>query len=86
MDPIQIVIIAVSVVLTSLFIALGIQFWFILKEVRLSMQKVNHMLDDACKVTGVVGEGAENVQGLVNGLKTGLAIVSSIRKKGEDNE
>ena len=86
MDPIQIVIIAVSTLLTTLFIALGIQLWFILKEVRLSMQKVNKMLDDGCKVSGAIGEGAENVQGLVNGLKAGFAIMSSMKKKGDDNE
>jgi hypothetical protein len=86
MDPIQIVIIVVSTLLTTLFIALGIQLWFILKEMRIAMTKVNRMLDDGCKVTGAIGEGAENVQGLVNGLKAGFAIMSSMKKKGEDHE
>lgn len=86
MEPTQIVIIAISIVLTSLFIALGIQLWFILKEVRISIQKVNKMLDDTGRVTGAVGEGFSNVSGLMSGLKTGLSLVTSLRKKGEDNE
>ena len=86
MDPTQVVIISVSVVLTSLFVALGVQFWFILKEVRRSIEKVNKMLDDGGRVTGAVGEGFSNVTGLMSGIKTGLNLVTSLRKKGEHDE
>jgi hypothetical protein len=86
MDPTQIVIIAISIVLTSLFIALGVQVWFILKEVRISVQKVNKMLDDAGRVSGAVGDGFSNVSGLMNGIRTGLSLVTSLHKKGEENE
>jgi len=86
MDPTQVVIIAISIVLTSLFIALGVQVWFILKEVRLSVQKVNKMLDDAGRVSGAVGEGFSNVSGLMTGIKTGLSLVTSLHKKGGNNE
>jgi hypothetical protein len=86
MEPTQIVLIAISVVLTTLFIALGVQVWFILKEIRVSLTKVNKMLDDAGKVTGAVGEGVTNVSGLMNGIKAGMSLVTSIRKKGENDE
>jgi hypothetical protein len=86
MEPTQIVLIAISIVLTSLFIALGIQLWFILKEIRISIMKVNKMLDDAGRVTGVVGEGVSNVSGLMNGLKAGMSLVTSMRKKGDSDE
>lgn len=86
MEPTQIVLIAISIVLTSLFIALGIQFWFILKEIRNSLVKVNKMLDDAGRVTGVVGEGVSNVSGLMNGIKAGMALVTSMKKKGDSDE
>ncbi len=85
MEPVQIVIIAVSILLTTLFLALGVQVWFILKEIRGSMQRVNKMLDDAGKVTGAVGEGVSNMTGLVNGLKAGLSIATSLRKKGDES-
>jgi len=86
MEPVQLVIIAISVILTSLFIALGIQFWFILKEVRGSMQRVNKMLDDTGKITGAFGDGVSNMSGLMNGLRAGISLVTSLQKKGEKNE
>lgn len=86
MEPTQIVIIAISIVLTSLFIALGIQFWFILKEIRGTVIRLNKMLDDAGRVTGAVGEGFNNVNGLMSGIKAGLSLVTSLKKKGESDE
>jgi len=83
MEPVQIVIIGISIVLTSLFIALGVQFWFILKEVRGSLQRVNSMLDDAAKVTHAVGGGLTNMSGLMNGIKSGMSLVTTLRNKGE---
>jgi hypothetical protein len=86
MDPTQVVIIAISIVLTSLFIALGVQVWFILKEFRISIQKVNKMLDDGGRVSGAVGDGFSNVSGLMTGIKTGLSLVTSMHKKGSNDE
>lgn len=85
MDPIQLVIIVISLALTILIVVLGIQVFFILKEIRRSMQKMNKILDDFGKVTGSVGEGAQNLSGLVSGIKAGMGVFSSLRKKGEDH-
>ncbi|OGG24231.1 hypothetical protein A3A79_03525 [Candidatus Gottesmanbacteria bacterium RIFCSPLOWO2_01_FULL_43_11b] len=86
MDPIQLLIIVVTLILTILLVVLGIQMWFILKEIRISIQKMNKMLDDMQKVTGTVGEGVSNLGGVMSGLKAGLSIFSSLRKKGEGDE
>lgn len=86
MEPIQLVIIVVTCILTILIVVLGIQVWLILKEIRLSLQKMNKMLDDMQKVTGTVGEGVSNLGGIVAGMKAGLSLFSSLRKRGEDNE
>lgn len=83
MDPVQLVIIIISLSLTILIIVLGAQVFFILKEVRRSLQKTNKMLDDFGKVTGSVGEGAQNLSGLVSGIKSGMNVFSSLRKKGD---
>ena len=81
MDAIQLVIIFISFILTTLFVFLGVQMWFILKEIRLTIQKMNKMLDDMGKVTGTVGDTATGVSGLMNGIKTGLNFFSSLRRK-----
>ena len=84
MDPIQLVIIIVTSILTILFVVLGIQVWHILKEIRISVQKMNKMLDDMGRITGAVGQSAENFGGLLSGIKAGLSIFSSLRKKDAD--
>ena len=85
MDATQLTIIIISFALAILLIILGIQVWFILKEMRTSLQKMNKMLDDAGKVSGAVSEGVIGMSGFVNGLKTGIsAITSLIHHKEEE--
>ncbi len=84
MDPIQLTIIGVSVTLTILLVVLGIQVFYILKEIRFSVQKTNKMLDDAGKVSGTVSEGVTSMSGFMNGIKSGLQMISALQKKGEE--
>lgn len=86
MDPVQITIITISFVLTILIVALGVQVWFILKEMRGSLIRMNKMLDDGGKVTGAVSDGVENVGGFLTGIKAGMSMFSSLRKKGDPDE
>ncbi len=86
MDIVQLVIIVISFILTFLVVLLGVQVWHILKEMRLSIQKMNKMLDDMGKVTGTVGESFAGMSGLVSGLKAGLSIFSGLRKKESEDE
>lgn len=84
MDPVQITIIAVSLILTALIVVLGVQVWYILKEMRISIQKMNKMLDDGGKVTGAVSEGVSGIGGLLNGIKSGLSFFSALRGKKKE--
>lgn len=86
MDPIQFTIVGVSVTLTILLVVLGIQVYLILKEFRISVQKANKMLDDAGKVTESVSTGVTSVGGFLNGIKSGIAMITSLRHKGDDHE
>lgn len=86
MDPTQLTIIVISFALAILLIILGIQVWYILKEIRLSLQKMNKMLDDAGKVSGTISEGIVGMSGFVNGLKTGISAVTSLLHKKEEAE
>lgn len=84
MDPIQLTIIGVSITLTILLVVLGIQVFYILKEIRFSVQKTNKMLDDAGKVSGTVSEGVTSMSGFMNGIKSGLQMITALQKKGEE--
>ncbi len=86
MDPVQLTIIIISFALALLFIVLGIQVSFILKEMRLSLQKMNKMLDDAGKVSGTISEGIVGMSGFMNGLKTGMSAITSLLHKKEEPE
>jgi hypothetical protein len=85
MDPIQLTIIGVSITLTLLLVILGIQVYLILKEFRISLQKTNKMLDDAGKVTETVSDGVSSMSGFMNGIRTGLSMITSL-KKGKNDE
>lgn len=80
MDPVQLTIILISFTLTILIVVLGIQVWFILGEMRVSLQKMNKMLDDAGKVSGTVSDGVASMSGFMQGIKTGLSMITSLKK------
>jgi hypothetical protein len=86
MDAIQFTIIAISFTLTILLVVIGVQMYYILKEVRLSVHKVNKMLDDAGKISGTVSDGVTSVSGFVNGIRAGISLIGSLKSKGESHE
>ncbi len=86
MDPIQLTIIGVSLTLTVLVVVLGIQVYLILKEIRSSIQKANKMLDDAGIVTGTVSEGVTSMSGFINGIRSGISLITSLKHKGDLHE
>lgn len=87
MDPVQLTIIIISFILTLLLVLLGVQVWYILKEIRTAIFKTNTMLDDAKKVTGTVGDSVSSMSGVVSGIKAALSVFKSFRKKnGEEGE
>ena len=86
MDPVQLTIIIISFALAILLIVLCIQVFYILKEMRGSMQRMNKMLDDAGKISGSVSEGVVGMSGLVSGLKAGLSFITSLKGKQEDED
>jgi hypothetical protein len=84
MDPVQLTIIIISFILTTLVVILSIQVWHILGEFRQSIVKVNKMLDDGGKVSGVISDSATSVAGFISGIKTGMNVLSMFKKKKEE--
>lgn len=87
MDPIQLIIAAISIVLTILFIILGIQLFFILKEFRVSVKKVNGFLSGAESISQTLTKSASDMASLASGLKVGLSFVTKLlNRKGDKYE
>ena len=98
MDPIPVAILFSIVTLTTTLAVLSIQVWNILKEFRItiqkmngildestgSVQKVNKMLDDAGKVSGTVSDGVVQASGFISGIKTGITALNAVFKKKEE--
>jgi hypothetical protein len=84
METTQLIIIIVTVAITALLIILGIQVFYILKEMRVSLKKVNKMLDDAGRVTGTVGDSVTNFGGFMNGLKAGFSAIAALKGKKDE--
>ncbi len=63
MDSVQLVLLIVIILLTILLIVLGVQVFFILRDVRRALGKANKVLDDA-------GSIAESVQAPITALSS----------------
>lgn len=70
-DPVQMLLLFVIIVLTILLVVLGIQVYFILKELRNTIRKANKVLDNANSITENIQEPLSALSSLVVGLKSG---------------
>ena len=97
MDFAQITLIAVIILLTVLLIALGVQVFLILRELRKTVSKANRVLDNTESITQSVSAPLSSLSSISMGIKTGASFLNLIKKiiapdstkkknKGEDNE
>ena len=72
MDTVQIVLLIIVVIITTLLVSLGIQIFFLIKEIRLGIQKAHTILD---KVTHL----GDSVTGSVGSLLKGTSLITVIK-------
>lgn len=80
-DTAQAVLLLVVIVLTALLVLLGIQVFFILREVRRTIMKANKVLDNTASITEAVTGPITALSTLTAGLKAGTLISTLINKK-----
>lgn len=80
-DTAQAVLLLVVVVLTSLLVVLGIQVFFILREIRRTISKANEVLDNTASITQAVTGPISALSTITAGLKTGSIIGSILNRK-----
>jgi hypothetical protein len=80
MDIAQVALFVVIIVLAILFVALGIQVFFILREFRKTVTKANKVLDNTNIITESVSSPLSSLSGLVSGLKTVTPFLSFFKK------
>jgi len=80
-DSTQLILLFVIVVLTILLLVLGVQVFFILKELRKTIFKMNKVLDDASSITESVSEPISSISSIVSGIKTGAFVANILKGK-----
>lgn len=77
-DSVQIVLFVVISVLTILLVVLGVQVYFILKEVRKTIQHANNVISHASSITENISKPISSLASLSTGVKA--ASVVSVAK------
>jgi uncharacterized membrane protein len=85
-DPAQILLFIVILVLTILLVVLGIQVFFILRDLRKTIMKANKVLDNTGDITQSVSQPLTSFSSILMGLKAGGTIANIIKKATEDKE
>lgn len=73
-DPVQLVLLLVILVLTVLLVILGIQVFFILKDLRQTIHKTNRVLDNADAITENIEAPLSALSSLAVGVKASSLI------------
>ncbi len=78
---VQGVLLFALLVLTILVLVLGVQVFFILRELRRTVTKANKVLDDAGVITESVSGPVSTLSSLATGVKTGALIAGLLKRK-----
>lgn len=80
LDPAQTALFLVIIVLTILLLVLGIQVFFILRELRQTVSKVNKVLDNTNLITQKVSGPISALSSLAMGIKTGASFINLLKR------
>lgn len=80
-DTAQAVLLVVVVVLTILLLVLGIQVYFILRELRQTVSKTNKVLDDTGAITQSVSGPISSFSALASGIRAGAVVARLLKGK-----
>lgn len=90
-DPVQIILLVVIIVLATLLVVLGVQVFFILLELKVTVKKVNKILDHADSITENIEGPLTTISSLFLGIKAGSVLniarlIKSFFGKDRDEE
>lgn len=86
MDTTQLLLTVVLTITTILLIVVGIQLIFVLKDLRITLKKVNKIIGGFEKVSESVEHGFGEISGFVNSIKTIVKIVDLFQSKKHEKQ
>ncbi len=84
-DPVQVVLLVVIVLLTLLLLVLGVQVFFILKELRETLFRANKVLENTENITESVSEPMTFISNLLLSAKSFSTISKILKRLKEDD-
>lgn len=85
-DPAQLVLFLVIIILTVLLVVLGVQVFFILRALRITINRINNVLENAENITESVSRPISSLSTLAMGLKTGATIAKIFQGGGKHHD
>ncbi len=85
MDITQIVLLSVVIVLAIFLVVLGVQVFYVLKDLRKTLKKFNLLLDGTDDLVNQVKKPIESASNVFSALTAGVGI-AHLLKKGEKHE
>lgn len=88
MDLTQIVLLSIIIVLAIFLVILGVQLFFVLRDFRRSLKRMNHFFDEANQLVDEVKKPIAKAGTLVTALTTGAGVVNLLKsfKERKKNE
>jgi len=83
-DTVQAVLLFVVVLLTILFMVLGVQIFYILRDFRETIRRTNKILEDVENISSGMNNSMSSLSGIFSGgsaLSSIIKVVSLFRKK-----
>ena len=86
-DSAQTILFIVIIVLTIFLLVLGVQVFFILRDLRKTVSKANKVLDNTNVITQSVSAPISSLSSIAMGIKTGSSFISLFKKliPGDDD-
>lgn len=79
MDTVQALLVAVVIILTIMLVVIGYQVFYILRQLRQTIDKANKVLDNTQSISEDVKAPVSSISELLMGLKSGMAITSFLK-------
>ncbi len=86
MDTTQVILIAIVIVLAILLVAIGVQAFFVLRDLRKSLVRANMVFDEVEDIVERIKSPIETLGSVATGLTTGVGIAHFLKKIHEKSK
>lgn len=80
MDTTQIVLLSTIIVLTVFLAVIGFQVFFLIRDMRKTLQRTNHLLDDADSILASIKKPIEGATSALSAMTAGVGIAHLLKR------